>query len=235
MNLPAEIQNYRNRRNAFRGKVPPDVIYRWENHIVPSNLYSLGEEGAYAYLKRRRVSEDNLVHFAIQAEIAGFPDMANGFWKKAYEASKKKDNLTTEAQSLKVFLCHSSSDKPMVRELFYRLRNDGFDPWLDEENLLPGQEWQQEIPRAVKQSDVVLVCLSKTSINKIGYVQREIRYALDVAEEQPEGFIFIIPVKLEECSIPERLRRWQWVDLFRENGYQRLTLSLKARGSIKNL
>jgi hypothetical protein len=136
--------------------------------------------------------------------------------------------------ALRIFLCHSSSDKPLVRGLYRRLKSSNFDPWLDEENLLPGQEWEQEIPRAVRESEIVLVCLSKASLSKAGYIQKEIRYALDVADEQPDGKIFIIPLKLEECEVPARLRKWQWVNLFAHNGYDRLLLSLKARADTKD-
>src|SRR6266851_5867205 len=103
--------------------------------------------------------------------------------------SRAKDVIAT-ARPLQVFLCHSSSDKQAVRKLQSQLRAAGFEPWLDEENLLPGQDWEREIKRAVRTSDVVLVCLSK-SINKAGYLQREIRDVLDVADEQPEGVIFL--------------------------------------------
>jgi hypothetical protein len=130
---------------------------------------------------------------------------------------------------LRVFLCHSSGDKPAVRDLYRRLRADGFQPWLDEEELLPGQDWDHEIRRAVRAADAILVCLSCESVTKAGYVQKEIRFALDVADEQPEGTIFLIPLKLEECEIPERLRRWQWVDLFEEEGYERLLRALRVR------
>jgi hypothetical protein len=140
------------------------------------------------------------------------------------------DFITVESERrLRVFLCHASNDKPTVRTLYRRLRADGFEPWLDEVNLLPGQDWQQEIPRAVRQSDFVLVCLSRNSITKAGYVQKEIKFALDVADEKPEGTIFIIPLKLEECDVPERLNRWQWVNLFRPNGYERMVRTLRAR------
>jgi formylglycine-generating enzyme required for sulfatase activity len=132
---------------------------------------------------------------------------------------------------LRVFLCHASADKPAVRELYQRLRADGISAWLDEENLLPGQDWQLEIPKAVRESDAVIVCLSKGSINKAGYVQKEIKFALDVADEQPEGIIFLIPLKLEECDVPERLGRWQWVNLFSPNGYERLMRALRVRAS----
>ncbi|MGW8181609.1 MAG: TIR domain-containing protein, partial [bacterium] len=95
--------------------------------------------------------------------------------------------------------------------------------------LLPGQDWHLEIPKAVQEADVVVICLSKKSITKEGYVQKEIKFALDIAEEKPEGTIFLIPARLEECTVPERLSRWQWVDLYEENGFIRLLRSLKLR------
>jgi formylglycine-generating enzyme required for sulfatase activity len=136
---------------------------------------------------------------------------------------------------LKVFLCHASGDKPAVRELYRRLRAAGFDPWLDEEKLLPGEDWQLEIPQAVRSSDAVVICLSRRAVTKAGYVQKEIRYALDVADEQPEGAIFLIPLRLEECEVPQRLRRWQWVDFFQEQGYERLLRALRVRAESLGL
>ena len=103
----------------------------------------------------------------------------------------------TASRSLKVFICHSKDDKPKVRKLYRRLINDGFEAWLDEAKLMPGQDWDLEIRKAVRGSDVVLVCLSKSSTTKEGYVQKEMRFALDVADEKPEGTVFLIPVRLE--------------------------------------
>ncbi|MBI5963571.1 MAG: toll/interleukin-1 receptor domain-containing protein [Chloroflexi bacterium] len=41
---------------------------------------------------------------------------------------------------LRVFLCHSSQDKPIVCELYRRLSAEGWiDPWLDEEKRLPAK------------------------------------------------------------------------------------------------
>jgi hypothetical protein len=125
-----------------------------------------------------------------------------------------------------VFLCHASEDKEAVRLLHRKLRQSGFHPWLDEEELLPGQDWNAEITKILRTAHVVLVCISQR-FKKRGYVQKEVVRALDVAEEQPEGAIFLIPVRLEDCEVPERLRRWQWVDLFRESGYSKLEVALK--------
>src|SRR5438477_12540636 len=132
---------------------------------------------------------------------------------------------------ISIFLCHSSGDKQAVRDLYDRLRSDDFDPWLDEKNLLPGQNWQQKITEAVRKADIVIACLSSNSINKKGYVQKEIKQALDVAEQYPPNTIYLIPLKLEECIIPERLSHLHAVSLFEVNGYERLLDALKHRAN----
>ena len=139
---------------------------------------------------------------------------------RAQKASESRGDL-------RVFLCHASEDKEAVRSLYRTLQQSGFHPWLDEEDLLPGQDWNAEITKAVQAAHVVLVCLSQRS-EKRGYVQKEIVRALDVADEQPEGTIFLIPVRLEDCQVPDRLRRWQWVDVFKEGGYTKLEAALKV-------
>jgi tetratricopeptide (TPR) repeat protein len=131
--------------------------------------------------------------------------------------------------SLKVFLCHSSDDKPSVRDLYDKLTAHGIDAWLDEKKLLAGQQWKLEIPKAVRQADVVIICLSRSSITKEGYVQKEIKSALDIAQEKPEGTIYLIPARLEDCKVPDSLKELQWVDLFEKDGYNNLLKALKAR------
>lgn len=143
--------------------------------------------------------------------------------------SSTQSEPTPQTRRLRVFLCHWSGDKPFVRTLYSRLKEDGFDPWLDKEELLPGQEWQEEISVAVRASDVVIVCVSKKSVEWEGYLQREIRDALYVAEEKREGTIFIIPARIEDVEVPRRLSKWQWANLFEEDGYRRLVAALGRR------
>ena len=137
-------------------------------------------------------------------------------------------------KKLHVFLCHASQDKPIVREIYQRFLAEGWiDPWLDEEKLLPGQDWDMEIEKAVEAAGAVVVCLSNNSMTKEGYIQRELRFVLDIALEKPEGTIFIIPLRLNNCEPPRRLRLWQHVDYFpesqKEKTYARLIESLSFR------
>jgi formylglycine-generating enzyme required for sulfatase activity len=112
--------------------------------------------------------------------------------------------------------------------LYARLKADGVDAWLDKENIIPGQDWEFEIRKAVRESDIVVVCLSRQFSQK-GYRQNEVRIALDEANLQPEGEIFIIPARLEECNYLESLKRFHGVDLFEERGYEYLMRALRLR------
>lgn len=129
---------------------------------------------------------------------------------------------------VRAFLCHSSTDKGVVRQLYSRLKDDGCSPWLDEEDLIAGQDWEYEIRKAVRGSHVVIACLSQKSVTKTGFVQKEIRYALSVADEQPEGTIYIIPLRLEACTVPDALRKWHWIDYFQEGGHSKLLRAMRA-------
>jgi len=141
---------------------------------------------------------------------------------------------------LRVFLCHSSNDKLIVRDLYRRLDAEGWiDAWLDSEKLFPGHDWNFEIEKAVEEADAILVCLTKNSVSKEGYVQRELRMVLDFVDYKPEGTLFVIPVRLEECEPPRRLRTWQYADYFPESdrdlAYQRLLVSLTIRAKRLDL
>ncbi len=133
------------------------------------------------------------------------------------------------------FLCHAKQDRVIVREFGLRLKaEEWIDPWFDEEDLLPGQMWQDSVIEAVSQSDVVIVFLSKVAVLHEGFFQKELNLALDTAREKPEGTIFIIPVRLDECEVPLRLLPYQYVDYFgdkvkKQNVYDNLLASLRVR------
>lgn len=136
-------------------------------------------------------------------------------------------------RQLRVFICHASQDKPAVQELYSALKSEGWiDPWFDKAKILPGQDWEMVIEKAVDDSDVVLVCLSNQSVSKEGFVQREIRYAYDIALEKPDGTIFLIPLRLGDCVVPRKLKTFHWVDYFgfeKQSAYSDLLESLRLR------
>lgn len=131
---------------------------------------------------------------------------------------------------LRIFLCYAHTDKAEVYKLYDRVAKEvGIETWFDVEKLLPGQDWEHEIRRAILESDVIVICLSR-QFNKLGgYRHKELKIALEKSNLLPDNEIFIIPVRLEKCALPGRLRRWQCVDLFEVDGYQKLLQALRER------
>jgi len=121
-----------------------------------------------------------------------------------------------------VFISYTHADQNAARQLNFELRSRGFTTWLDKVNLLPGQDWNSAIRSAIKSADLVLVLISKQSTEKRGYFQKEIALALDTLSEVPEQSIYLVPVLLEECPIPERLSHLHAVEWASANGLQKL-------------
>jgi hypothetical protein len=127
-----------------------------------------------------------------------------------------------------IFLSYSHRDTESATNLYNKLTQAGHSVWFDKESLLPGQDWEYEIRRAIDEAKAVLICLSSNWVNKRGYVQKELKLALEVMKEIPEGQIYTIPVRLDDCTLPPALAKLQWVDLFESNGLERLQRALES-------
>lgn len=139
--------------------------------------------------------------------------------------------MSEPKRPLKVFLCHSSQDKPTVKELYDRLISEGWiDPWLDKERLKLGDDFDLEIEKAIESTDAVIAFISENAVKKTGYIQKELRLVYDAQMYRPDGELFTIPLRLEGCEPPHRFKYWHWGDYFgeeKEKTYQSLLNSLK--------
>lgn len=179
-----------------------------------------GTHGFQVYFKRDGVEFTRLFSDTKYGGEEGALRAAQQFRDKAQaRIPPKKDPRASQRAML------SKDDKEDVRRIYMRLLALGCQPWLDNESLLPGQDWDSEIRKAIREAHVFLVCLSSRSVTKRGYVQKEIKFALDAATEISEGEIFIIPIKLEPCELPPSLSKWQWLEAYKD-GYARLIASL---------
>lgn len=113
----------------------------------------------------------------------------------------------------KVFISYAKEDIEVAKNLYEYLTEQHLDPWLDKMKLLPGQDWDYEIRKALKEADFIVLLLSKTSVAKRGYVQREYKLALQYCEEKLPSDIYIIPCKIDDCEVPDALGKYQWIEL----------------------
>jgi hypothetical protein len=124
-----------------------------------------------------------------------------------------------------VFISYAREDARHAERLYMDLRVHEINTWLDSKCLLPGQNWKREISRVIRDAAYFIALISANSVNKRGFVQSEIKRALEVLAEMPAHHIFVIPVRLDSTSpSDEELQSLNWVDLFPnyEKGLSRL-------------
>lgn len=136
--------------------------------------------------------------------------------------------FTQTRSEIKVFISYSKGDVVLATQIYKRLKEEGYDPWMDEEKLVGGQDWEVEITKAIEESNFFLACLSSHSVNKEGYFQKELKIGMEILDRQPEGRIYLIPVRLEDCEVPIKLRKRHWVDFFKNNGMERLLRAIET-------
>ncbi len=120
----------------------------------------------------------------------------------------------------KIFISYSRRDTEYVESLVEALRKQGFEVWFDK-NIRTGTDWDDTIESELKNADAIVLILSKTSVASEN-VKDEISYAIGL--DKP-----VNPIKIEECDVPMRLARKQFVDfttMGHEVGFERLVNDL---------
>jgi len=107
------------------------------------------------------------------------------------------------------FISYSRINKEFALKLARELKAAGFPIWLDQLDIPTGTRWDDEIEKALRECGIFMVILTPASIASDN-AKDEIGYAIDHGKR-------ILPVLLEDCEIPLRLRRFQYVDFTRMN------------------
>jgi tetratricopeptide (TPR) repeat protein len=93
-----------------------------------------------------------------------------------------------------VFLCHNTVDKPFVKEIGERLKENGILPWLDEWELPPGQDWMTELEKQIQKIKSAAVFVGKSGIALWQDKEQKLFIKQFVKRECP-----VIPVILPDC------------------------------------
>ena len=109
----------------------------------------------------------------------------------------------------KLFISYSHADSRKVKEFASLLAVHGFDLWMDEKNVLSGDNYTTKILKGIHESDIYLVFLSQASL-KSNWVDAEIDFALREKIERKK--LIIIPILLEDVAIPVSLSNIDYLD-----------------------
>lgn len=111
-----------------------------------------------------------------------------------------------------VFISHNSQDKPAVCELAAKLKARGLKVWLDEEQLRPGQPWQEALEAIIQTTRAAAVLVGKDGLGPWEHVEMQACLSQFVKRKLP-----VIPVLLPDApsqpDLPLFLQELTWVDL----------------------
>lgn len=135
------------------------------------------------------------------------------------------------------FLCYVREDGEAVDHIEAMFAEAGVPVWRDVRDLWGGDDWKLHIRRAITEGALAFVAVfSKNAQSKRKTFQREeLLLAIDELRQRPPDRAWLIPVRLDECSIPDydigpgrTLNDLQAVDLFpnRKRGMVRLVTSV---------
>jgi hypothetical protein len=125
-----------------------------------------------------------------------------------------------------VFLSYAHGDQEAVIRIYEDLRAAGLEPWMDKFSLGPGDVWKSEIDKAVRHSGAFLSLISRQSLDRGGILAGEMKLALDLRSQRLDDGGILIPVRLENCDLPNELHDLQALDWYLPGGPEKLTSAL---------
>lgn len=134
---------------------------------------------------------------------------------------------------MNIFLCYPREQEDSAKQIKSFVRSIGFDCWFDQDTLIVGQDWDRSRREALKRADAVIIVCSNETEAKDGVYQRELREALEHEKDQRLGSAYLFPVRVESCSLPSELNRFQYIDHFEPDWRRLLAKGLKFTAKQK--
>ena len=111
-------------------------------------------------------------------------------------------------QQANYFFSYSRKNSDFVKKLATDLKKAGENVWLDQLDIAPGNPWDDSIQNALNEAEGLIVILSDDSV-KSKNVMDEVSYAISRGKR-------IVPLVIENCPIPFRLARLQYIDFMKD-------------------
>ena len=150
--------------------------------------------GQLISIEEQKRCKDIKANFLFKGQ--GFENLLRNIIYLSQETQKEK-------QVEHVFVSYRRYDTILVNKIVDSLEKSGIDVWMDRTKLLPGEDWQLSIQKAIQNGMYFLACFSNNYWKgRKNYMNEELQIAIDELRKMPDDQIWFIPVKLDDCKIP---------------------------------
>ena len=133
------------------------------------------------------------------------------------ETGKLRQELVLAMNPSSVFISYAKEDNALAERLYSDLKMRELKVWKDSHELLPGEKWEHKIRKTLKEYEFVILCLSLSSIKKVGFFQEELKIATALQRKRPSSAVYIIPIRFDEFDeneLPPEIENLHYIDMF---------------------
>ncbi|MBK7319896.1 toll/interleukin-1 receptor domain-containing protein [Candidatus Villigracilis affinis] len=131
-------------------------------------------------------------------------------------------------QPADIFVSYARTDNKVVESVYRSLRNKKHNPWMDVYSIKGGENWFRAISKAIDECEIFLAVLSNNSVSRRGVVQKELKKAMDKWEGMLPDDIYILPLRIDDCPIPELLKDLHVIDWDNGKGEKKLLDAIRV-------
>jgi DNA-binding response OmpR family regulator len=182
----------------------------------------------------------------IQDKVKGLDIGADDYLAKPYDKEEFESRVKalirrTSNQDVKyavdttptLFLSYAHADVQQAEKIYQVLSRQGYKPWMDVHDIAGGEDWLHAINAAIDKSELFVPILSNNSVNRRGMIIKEMQRALDKWRGMLPDDIYVIPIRLDDCPIPELIQHIQVLDWEVGKGksklFQAIDVAMKRR------
>lgn len=140
----------------------------------------------------------------------------------------RMESSRANRETVSIFISHAEADRRLAEDLDKLLSAEGFDVFRNSKDLSSNDVAGVSVTELIRKSTFFLAGLSRNTVNPEGQIKSNVRKELRILWNGIDNNAFLIPVRLEECPVPEKLSGFEPVDLFLKDGFQTLMGQIHA-------
>jgi hypothetical protein len=200
-----------------------DWLLRFFVHIIKHQpLSELASSELFVFEKLDPAEREKVVVYfsrltkqirVLPTDPIDFISELHGRWRKKYPAPVRDPYLMNKTNREKqrargcIFVSYASPDLEIARFIVSQLQNAGCLVWFDKEQLQPGENWEEELRKAVEERCGLFLSIisDHTAVRLEGYDIFERKLAAKRREKLADNAIFYLPLRIDDGDplIPE--------------------------------
>ena len=120
------------------------------------------------------------------------------------------DSQLKERKRLSIFISYGHTDSDKVKPIVAALEEKGYQLWIDEEKICPGEIWRRDIIKGITDCDVFIAFLSKYSMRDPGVCRDEVQISVGI---KGGNIKTVLLEPQDEVRPPATIAHTQWLDL----------------------